>query len=277
MRTLDADDDVVIAAMLQPLLEAKFLDRDAAETRFGEDAVRLARALSQLGQFGLPPDWTPERGLESAQAEALRKMLLAVIGDVRLVVVRLAEQLQKMRAAKSLDAAHPAQVRHRDPRSLCAARQPAGRVAGEVGARGSGVPLSAAGRVQAHRRRAQGAALRARALHRGAEGRLQGELRAAGIEASIEGRPKHIYSIWRKMQAKHLAFEQLMDIRAARVLVNTVAECYAALGIVHSLWQFIPGEFDDYIATPEGQSLPLDSHGRHRARHAAGRDPDPHP
>jgi GTP pyrophosphokinase len=80
---------------------------------------------------------------------------------------------------------------------------------------------------------------------------LQSELRDAGIEATIEGRPKHIYSIWRKMQAKQLAFEQLMDIRAARVLVNTVAECYAALGIVHSLWQFIAGEFDDYIATPK--------------------------
>ena len=80
---------------------------------------------------------------------------------------------------------------------------------------------------------------------------LRGELQHAGIDATIEGRPKHIYSIWRKMQAKQLAFEQLMDIRAARVLVNSVAECYAALGVVHSLWQFIPGEFDDYIATPK--------------------------
>jgi GTP pyrophosphokinase len=80
---------------------------------------------------------------------------------------------------------------------------------------------------------------------------LRSELHDAGVEATIEARPKHIYSIWRKMQAKQLAFEQLMDIRAARVLVNTVAECYAALGVVHSLWQFIPGEFDDYIATPK--------------------------
>jgi len=80
---------------------------------------------------------------------------------------------------------------------------------------------------------------------------LRSELHDAGIEATIEGRPKHIYSIWRKMQAKQLAFEQLMDIRAARILVNTVAECYAALGVVHSLWQFIAGEFDDYIATPK--------------------------
>ena len=80
---------------------------------------------------------------------------------------------------------------------------------------------------------------------------LQHELQGASIDARIDGRPKHIFSIWRKMQEKHLAFEQLMDIRAARVLVNSVADCYAALGVVHSLWQFIPGEFDDYIATPK--------------------------
>jgi GTP pyrophosphokinase len=103
VRTLDADDEVVIAAVLQPLLDAKLLDREAAEKLFGSDAVRLARSLSQLGEFGLPADWTPEQGLKAGQAEALRKMLLAVIGDVRLVVVRLAGQLQKMRAAKSLD------------------------------------------------------------------------------------------------------------------------------------------------------------------------------
>jgi GTP pyrophosphokinase len=97
VRTLDADEDVVVAALVQPLLDAKLIDRETADKRFGVDATRLARELSQLGEFGLPADWTPERGLESAQAEALRKMLVAVVGDVRLVVVKLAEQLQKMR------------------------------------------------------------------------------------------------------------------------------------------------------------------------------------
>ena len=82
-----------------------YIDRETAETRFGAEPTRLARALSQLGHFGLPPDWTPDRGLEAAQAEALRKMLLSVIGDVRLVVVRLAEQLQKMRSAKTVGTA----------------------------------------------------------------------------------------------------------------------------------------------------------------------------
>jgi GTP pyrophosphokinase len=251
VRTLDADDDVVIAAMLHPLLDAKLLDREAAEKRFGADALRLARALSQLGEFGLPADWTPEQGLESGQAEALRKMLLAVIGDVRLVVVRLAAQLQKMRAAKSLDQAEQRKV-------ATETREVYAPLANRLGVWQLKWELEdlAFRYLQPADYKRIAAALNARRSERenymeDLQTLLRDELQHAGIDATIEGRPKHIYSIWRKMQAKQLAFEQLMDIRAARVLVNSVAECYAALGVVHSLWQFIAGEFDDYIATPK--------------------------
>lgn len=80
------------------------------------------------------------------------------------------------------------------------------------------------------------------------------ELGGAGIEADVVGRPKHIFSIWKKMQRKGLAFSELHDVRAVRVLVDTVAQCYSALGIVHSLWRPVPGEFDDYIANPKGNN-----------------------
>jgi GTP pyrophosphokinase len=80
---------------------------------------------------------------------------------------------------------------------------------------------------------------------------LADELKKAGIAAEVSGRAKHIYSIWRKMQRKHKDFREIFDVRAVRVLVNDLRDCYAALGIVHSLWQYIPGEFDDYIATPK--------------------------
>jgi GTP pyrophosphokinase len=251
VRTLDADDDVVVAAMLQPLLDAKLLDRETAEKRFGSDAAHLARSLSQLGEFGLPADWTPEQGLEPGQAEALRKMLLAVIGDVRLVVVRLAGQLQKMRAAKGLE---PTLQR----KLATETREVYAPLANRLGVWQLKWELEdlAFRYLQPADYKRIAAALKVRRAERERymeelKTHLRGELQAAGVDAAIEGRPKHIYSIWRKMQAKHLAFEQLMDIRAARVLVNSVAECYAALGVVHSLWQFIAGEFDDYIATPK--------------------------
>jgi GTP pyrophosphokinase len=198
VRSLDADDDVVIAAMLQPLLDAKLLDREAAEKRFGSDAAHLARGLSQLGEFGLPPNWTPEQGLEPGQAEALRKMLLTVIGDVRLVVVRLAGQLQKMRAAKSLE---PILQR----KLATETREVYAPLANRLGVWQLKWELEdlAFRYLQPADYKRIAAALKVRRAERERymeelKTHLRGELHAAGVDATIEGRPKHIYSIWRR-------------------------------------------------------------------------------
>lgn len=251
VRHLDADDDVVVAAMIWPLLDARLLERDAADKRFGTAATRLARDLQALGRFGLHADWTAERGLESGQAEALRKMLLAVIGDVRLVVVRLAEQLHRLRSAKALDETQQRKL-------AIEAREVYAPLANRLGVWQVKWELEdlAFRYLQPPEYKRIAGALNSRRSERERyieelKTTLQAALDGAGIGAVITGRPKHIYSIWRKMNAKHLAFEQLMDIRAARILVGSVADCYAALGMVHSLWPFIPGEFDDYIATPK--------------------------
>jgi len=251
VRLLDADDDVVVAAMIQPLLDSGVIELSGAAKRFGEEPLRLARALSQLGEFGLPADWAPERGLEAAQAEALRKMLLAVIGDVRLVVVRLAQQLQRMRSAKSVGAA-------RQRKLAIETREVYAPLANRLGVWQLKWELEdlAFRYLEPAQYKHIAAALKTRRSERERyieelKTVLETAMRGAGIEALIEARPKHIFSIWKKMQVKQLAFEQLMDIRAARVLVNSIADCYGALGVVHSLWQFIPGEFDDYIATPK--------------------------
>jgi GTP pyrophosphokinase len=248
---LEADDDVVVAALLRPLLDAKILEPTAAAKRFGESATQLARELIQLGEFGLPQDWTPERGLEPGQAEALRKMLLAVVADVRLVVVRLAEQLQRLRAVKSGDdeLRRRVAIETREVYAPLANRLGVWQVKWEL-------EDLAFRYLQPLDYRRIATALKTRRSERERyidelKSALHAALADAGIVARIDGRPKHIFSIWRKMQSKQLAFDQLMDIRAARVLVDSVAECYAALGVVHSLWQFIPGEFDDYIATPK--------------------------
>jgi GTP pyrophosphokinase len=251
VHSLDADDDVIIAAALQPLLDADYLDATGAEKRFGAEAARLARSLSQLGHFGLTADWSQERGLEASQAESLRKMLLAVIGDVRLVVVKLAEQVQKMRAAKSESSAAQRKlaVETREVFAPLANRLGVWQLKWEL------EDLAFRYLEPAQYKQIAGA-LKERRSERERyidelKLLLQQELAKAGVKARVDARPKHIFSIWRKMQSKNLAFTQLMDIRAARVLVDTVAECYAALGVVHSLWQFIPGEFDDYVATPK--------------------------
>ena len=249
--SLDADDDVAVAALIQPLLDLGVLEREAAAKRFGEEPLRLALSLRQLGEFGLPADWAPERGLEAAQAEALRKMLLAVIGDVRLVIVRLAQQLQRMRAAKGVGALRQRKlaIETREVYAPLANRLGVWQVKWEL------EDLAFRYLEPAHYKHIAGA-LKTRRSERERyidelKTVLETAMRSAGVEATIEARPKHIFSIWKKMQVKQLAFEQLMDIRAARVLVDSVADCYAALGVVHSLWQFIPGEFDDYIATPK--------------------------
>ncbi len=248
---LEADDDLIIATALHGLLEHHWIEREAAQNRFGETATRLARELNQLGSFGLPSGWAPERGLDPGQAEALRKMLVAVVADVRLVVVRLAEQLQKMRAAKSLagDVQQRLAVEAREVYAPLANRLGVWQLKWEL-------EDFAFRYLQPAEYRRIAAALKSRRAEREDylqrfETQLSAHLQAAGITAQISARPKHIYSIWRKMQRKQVPFEQVMDVRAARVLVGSIADCYAALGVVHSLWPFIPGEFDDYIATPK--------------------------
>jgi GTP pyrophosphokinase len=175
-----------------------------------------------------------------------------MIGDVRLVVVRLAEQLQKMRSAKGVGTARQRKlaIETREVYAPLANRLGVWQVKWEL-------EDLAFRYLEPLQYKHIASALKTRRAERERyieelKTLLQSEMRNAGIKAAIEARPKHIFSIWRKMQVKQLAFEQLMDIRAARVLVGSIAECYAALGVVHSLWQFIPGEFDDYIATPKG-------------------------
>jgi GTP pyrophosphokinase len=252
VRGLEADEDVVLAALLQPLIEAKLIEREAAAARFGAEAARLARELIPLGQFGLPADWTPEQPLEPAQAEALRKMLLALIGDVRLVVVRLAAQVWRLRSAKTaaLEVKRKLAIETREVYAPLANRLGVWQVKWEL-------EDLAFRYLEPEEYRHIATALKARRADRERyieelKRTLQEALVQAGVAATVQGRPKHIYSIWRKMRTKQLDFDQLMDIRAIRVLVDTVGECYAALGVVHSLWSFIPGEFDDYIATPKG-------------------------
>jgi GTP pyrophosphokinase len=267
--TSDADlaNAVLVKAAIDPSLQTgsdpleagsdprRAADRLAAIA--GRSAADTAVALLKLGDLGLPRNWSPAQGLTARQAETLRKMLLAVVSDPRLILARLAEQLVALRHAKDL----PPEASGRAEREHLA-----------VEARAVFAPLASRLGVwqlkweledlafrylepQEYRRIAGALNERRADRERYIEefcARLLGALRGAGIEGEVYGRPKHMYSIYRKMQRKQLAFEQLFDVRAVRIIVATIRDCYAALGIVHGLWTYVPGEFDDYIATPKG-------------------------
>jgi GTP pyrophosphokinase len=218
----------------------------------GPAAAEIAFALVRLGELGLPRDWSPLHGLDSRQAETLRKMLLAVVSDPRLVLARLAEQLVGLRHAREL----PTEDRERLAAEARAVFAPLANRLGVWQLKWELEDL-AFRYLDADAYRHIAAALNERRADRERYiedlcESLQSELHEAGVTAEVYGRPKHMYSIYRKMQRKQLEFEQLFDVRAVRVVVSSIPECYAALGVVHGLWHYIPGEFDDYIATPKG-------------------------
>ncbi|MEM8816771.1 MAG: bifunctional (p)ppGpp synthetase/guanosine-3',5'-bis(diphosphate) 3'-pyrophosphohydrolase [Pseudomonadota bacterium] len=244
-------EDVLAAACLYPLVRDNFLDLKDHKFKELQKLSPLISGLEQLGRFRMPADWTPGEALAVQQSEALRKMLLAVVSDVRLVLVRIAEQLHRLRAAK-----HSADTERRqlavETREIYAA------LANRLGVWQLKWELEdlAFRYLEPERYQSIAAALNEKRAEREAfieqvKTLLTRELSAAGIEADVSGRPKHIYSIFRKMQRKERGLESLYDIRAVRLLVRDVKDCYAALGVVHNLWSYLPGEFDDYIANPK--------------------------
>ena len=243
---------LVAAALVYPLVREGLLDINKLDNNELSDLSKTIIDLVQLGRFSLSADWKPGEALATLQSEALRKMLLAVVSDVRIVLVRIAEQLYKVRQART---APPAEQKSLaiETREIYAA------LANRLGVWQLKWELEdyAFRFLEPETYRSIATALKETRVEREAfidkvKSQLQAELLEQGITAEVSGRPKHIYSIWRKMQRKSRELDSLYDIRAVRVLVDDVKDCYAALGCVHKLWSYLPGEFDDYIANPKG-------------------------
>jgi GTP pyrophosphokinase len=223
---------------------------DAEIRAFGDEVVDLVE-----GQRAAEKVWTLYAARSGAgAAEGLRRLLLAIIRDLRVVFILLARQLVMMRRAETLaedDRRALAQLTA-DIHAPLANRLGIWQLKWELEDLAFRYLQPENYRRIAtllDERRGARETWIAHATH------LLGEALAdAGIDADVAGRPKHISSIWRKMQKKGLDFSGLYDLRAVRVLVRDVPACYAALGVVHSLWPFIPGEFDDYIASPKGNN-----------------------
>ena len=250
---LTQDIDLAVATALHwTRLSGLPREPPAAETRLSPTALQLAADLGRLGQLSLPANWSATKGLNAQQAETLRKMLLAVAADPRLVVARLAEQLVRLRHARGLTPPEQQSLALQTREILA----PLANRLGVWNLKWELEDLAFRYLEPEHYHRIAHA-LSERRVDReryidSVCALLKRELRQAGVAAMVFGRPKHIYSIARKMQRKQLGFEQLFDVRAVRVVVDSIAECYAALGVVHGLWHYVAGEFDDYIATPKG-------------------------
>ena len=261
MGTLNVDQPAVLAAALFALTpHLKDPERILAD-RFGEEVAQLVgdvRKLLRLGTVSLraAQNAIPEAGRDAqaarrAQVEALRKMLLAFAQDIRVVLIRLASRLQSMRyyAAAKITPSPDVARETLDIYAPLANRLGIWQLKWEL--------EDLAFRFEepeTYKRIAK--LLDEKRIEREAYvseaiARLQRELAAAHIRAEVSGRPKHIYSIWRKMRGKELDFAELYNVRAFRVIVPDIKDCYTVLGIVHNLWQPVPKEFDDYISRPK--------------------------
>ncbi len=228
---------------------------DAAEfaERFGAEVAQMVIGAARMGAIRAAPD---SAGMEERdlQAENLRKMLLAMVQDIRVVLVKLAERTQALRFLVGSETAS-AEARAHAARETLDLFAPLANRLGVWQLKWELEDLSLrALEPEAYERIAR--LLDERRFDRqhyieSVRGTLKRELAAADIKADVTGRAKHIYSIWNKMRRKGSGIESLYDIRAVRILVESVKDCYAALGVVHNLWTPIPREFDDYIAKPK--------------------------
>jgi GTP pyrophosphokinase len=247
---LRLDPESIRAALLFPLPALGRFDAADIASRHGEDVATLVSGVARMSDIRAMPAGG-DAAERAAQAENLRKMLLAMVEDIRVVLIKLAERTQALRylIGADPDACRGVAREVVDLFAPLANRLGVWQLKWEL----EDLSLRALEPV-VYKQIAK--LLDERRLDRqryieNIVATLKSELAAANIDADVTGRPKHITSIWNKMRRKSVSIDALYDIRAVRILVDDVKDCYAALGIVHNLWTPLPGEFDDYIAKPK--------------------------
>jgi GTP diphosphokinase / guanosine-3',5'-bis(diphosphate) 3'-diphosphatase len=241
---LGLDAQTLAAALLHDTVEDTDLTLEEVEAEFGSDVARLVEGATKLTRIEFRSD-------QQLQAENIRRMLLAMADDIRVVLIKLADRLHNMRTLDALPEPRRRRISREthDIYAPLAHRLGLGQIKWELEdlAFRSLDPdgfQEIVGRVNRKRKDRERTVIDLGEI-------LATELDKIGIQALITGRPKHIYSIWQKMQRDHKDFTQIYDLLAMRVLVDSVKDCYGVLGVVHSLWKPVPGRFKDYIAMPK--------------------------
>ena len=238
------DVTTVTAGLLHDVLEDTRATKDDLKREFGLEIADLVDGVTKIGKLAFS-------SREERQAENFRKMLVAMARDLRVLMIKLADRLHNMRTLDYLppDKARKIAQETLDIYAPLAHRLGMAKVKAELEDLALRV-LHAEDYGDLMRRVAK------RRLEREAEinqliAILQEKLGEVGIESKIAGRPKHFYSIWKKMHEGGREFDEIYDLTAVRVLTNTVRDCYGALGVIHSLWKPVPGRFKDFIAMPK--------------------------
>ena len=241
---LKLDDATIVAALLHDTLEDTSTTRDEIDQLFGAEIGELVEGLTKLNKLDLVSK-------QAAQAENLRKLLLAIASDVRVLLVKLADRLHNMRTIEFM----APEARHRIAQETVDIYAP---LAGRMGMHEMREELEDLAFREINPEayavtieRLTDLANRNHGLVNEIERQLRSKLADHAIAAEVKGRQKRPYSIWRKMERKSVGFEQLSDVLGFRVVVGTLEECYRALGIVHTTWPMVPSRFKDYVSTPK--------------------------
>jgi RelA/SpoT family (p)ppGpp synthetase len=242
---LHLDDETIVTAILHDTIEDTVATPEEIEERFGANVARLVDGVTKLSRI--------EAQSESQRAaENLRKFLLAMSGDIRVLLVKLADRLHNMRTLHHIQ--NP-DKRRRIARETMEIYAP---LAERIGMYEFMTEMQTLAFKEIEPDAYASISRRLEQLHKGegdlieriARG-LKAHLEAHGVEAEVQGREKHPYSIWRKMAERHVSFEQLSDVMAFRAVVDTVEDCYRTLGLIHQRWPMVPGRFKDFISTPK--------------------------
>ena len=241
---LKLDDSTIVAAVLHDTIEDTGSTREEIDQLFGHEIGALVDGLTKLKKLDLVSK-------RAEQAENFRKLLLAIADDVRVLLIKLADRLHNMRTLHFV----PPEKRKRIAEETLDIYAP---LAGRMGIQHMRDELEnlsfktlmpeACAMIEA---RLSDLRMKNGVLIAKIEDELREALAARGFHADVKGREKAPYSVWRKMERKSIAFEQLSDIFGFRVLVDSVEDCYRAIGIIHTKWPFVPGRFKDYISTPK--------------------------
>lgn len=238
------DEDSIVAALLHDTIEDTQVTREDVEAAFGADVLRLVEGVTKLANVTFETK-------KALQAESMRKMLIAMSSDFRVILIKLADRMHNMRTLM-----HMSENRQKDIAeetlniyAPIAHRLGIFRIKWELedlclkylDPEGYRDIVEKVNKKLSERE----------AVIRGYISQLKEAMAMAGIECEIYGRPKNFYSIYRKMRHQHKEFDEIYDLTAIRIIVKKERDLYAALGVVHSMWNFIPGRFKDYVSTPK--------------------------